>query len=306
MIANRKFAAAHEGLPVWWHQIGEGGHISLDTTMAYAGKQSLRLEKDKGHIGIGQEQEGLAFQKDRKYVFRKWLKSEANRALRIRISLVRDKDPEVCPRISAGFARAMKETDPSIRMIGVAPSHDPELWPLWHKPLLREAGEYLDLLQHGYYLREAAALGLELAGYFQPVSEGAIKVEPFDCQLEPDGQVFALFGVHQGNRLLELPTIMARDAEIDLCASMSPDKKKVYITLLNHNIENESMVKLSLANIPEPVESSMRLLVPQTLELKEKSFQQFDQKPEVVRGRHVNISLPRCSIALVHLGFPEN
>ena len=50
-----------------------------------------------------------------------------------------------------------------------------------------------------FFCREAEPLGLEFAGYFQPVSEGAIRVGPTSSQLEPAGEVFGLCSVHQGN-----------------------------------------------------------------------------------------------------------
>ncbi len=43
------------------------------------------------------------------------------------------------------------------------------------------------------FCREAGPLGLVQASYFQPVTEGAIRVGPLTSELEPDGQVFALY-----------------------------------------------------------------------------------------------------------------
>ncbi len=48
--------------------------------------------------------------------------------------------------------------------------------------------------------REAEALGVEQAYFFQPVSEGAIKVTPLTAEIDTAGKVFAAFKVHQGNR----------------------------------------------------------------------------------------------------------
>ncbi len=197
------------------------------------------------------------------------------------ISLVTNKDPKACAVISRQFAEAMKKVDPTIELIGCAPTHDPALLPIWLAPLLDEAGGSLAMVQNGWYFpnhdkmnmadvakastlealpllrslrqfvdrtphrgnrfgiayyewnvdwgrsgdvvggvfaagmlnlfcREAESLGLVLTGYFQPVTEGAIKVEPLSSELEPDGQVFALYAPHQGNRLLKTSAISRR------------------------------------------------------------------------------------------------
>jgi len=289
------------------------------------------------------------------------------------VSLVKDKDPKVCAVISRRFAEAMKKADPSIELIGCAPTHDPALWPVWIGPLLAEAGDSLGMVQSGWYFpapdkvnmagvakaptqdalpllkslrqfadrtapggkrmgiayyewnvywgrsgdvvggvfaagmlnmfcREAEPLGLALASYFQPVTEGAIKVEPLTCELEPDGEVFALYAAHQGNRLLKTSP-MAADADIDLCASLTPDGRRIYVTVVNRNTASDRALELSLRNFAVPAESAARLLVPLTLEVKGK-FVQHDEKLEVVDGKRVSLKLPPCAVARLCLGAP--
>jgi hypothetical protein len=101
------------------------------------------------------------------------------------------------------------------------------------------------------FCREAETLKLELTSYFQPITEGAIKVNPSNCELESDGQVFALYSAHQGNRLL-MTSPMVEDSDIDLCASLSPDGKAVCVTVANRNINSNRTLELSLRNFTIP------------------------------------------------------
>lgn len=289
------------------------------------------------------------------------------------ISLVTNKDPKVCAVISRQFAEAMKKADPSIELIGCAPTHDPALLPVWLAPLLAEAGGSLGMVQSGWYFpnhdkmnmadvakastqdvlpllrslrqfvdrtapggnrmgiayyewnvdwgrsgdviggvfvagmlnlfcREAEALRLALTGYFQPVTEGAIKVNPLTSELEPDGQVFALYAAHQGNRLLKT-SAMAADADIDLCASLTPDGRRIYVTVINRNTASDHTLELSLRNFAMPAESAARLLVPLTLEVKGK-FVQHDERLTVIDGKKVVLKVPPCGVARVRFGRP--
>jgi alpha-N-arabinofuranosidase len=287
------------------------------------------------------------------------------------ISLVKNKDPKVCAVISRQFAEAMKKADPSIELIGCAPTHDPALLPVWLAPLLAEAGDLLAMVQNGWYFpdhdkmkmaevakastqevlpllkslrqfadrtglggkrmgiafyewnvdwgrpgdvisgvfaagmlnmfcREAESLGLVFTGYFQPVTEGAIKVDPLTSELEPDGQVFTLYVAHQGNRLLKTST-MADDADLDLCASLTPDGKSIYVTVVNRNTTSDRTLELSLRNFAVPAEAAVKLLVPLTVEVKGK-FVQHDEQLPVIDGHKVMLKLPPCGIARMRFG----
>ena len=150
------------------------------------------------------------------------------------------------------------------------------------------------------FCREAESLGLEFTGYFQPVSEGAIKVRPLTSEIEPAGLVFALYAAHQGNRLLVTPPLPA-DADLDLCASLTPDGKCVYATVINRNTDSERTLELSLRNFAMPGEAAAKLLVPLTLEV-EGRFTQREEKLPVMDGDKVRLKLPPCAIARLRFG----
>ena len=152
------------------------------------------------------------------------------------------------------------------------------------------AAEMLNL-----FCREAEPLGLVLAGYFQPVTEGAIKVEPLNSALEADGQVFALYAAHQGNRLLKMPALVA-EAELDLCASLMPDGRRVIVTVVNRNTASERTLELSLRNFAGPATAVAQLLVPRTLDVKGR-FAQRDEQLTVLGGNRVALKLPPCAVA---------
>jgi alpha-L-arabinofuranosidase len=144
------------------------------------------------------------------------------------------------------------------------------------------------------FCREAENLKLELTGYFQPVTEGAIKVDPLTCELEPDGEVFALFAPHQGNRLLKTSS-MAADADIDLCASLAPDGNSIYITFINRNTVNDRMLELSLLNFTPQTNVPAKYLIPLTIETGGKFVQQ-DEKLKVSGGNNLILKIPACTV----------
>ena len=104
------------------------------------------------------------------------------------------------------------------------------------------------------FCREAETLRLEMANYFQPVAEGAIRVTPADCSLEPAGQVFAMFAAHQNNILLDVAAPSALSG-LDVCASISRDKKRIFITAVNRNAKEEKTLNLSLKNFVPDTEA---------------------------------------------------
>ena len=52
------------------------------------------------------------------------------------------------------------------------------------------------------FCREAESLGLSMALFFQIVNEGGMAVDAYSAKLTPLGQIFAMFAVHQGGRLV--------------------------------------------------------------------------------------------------------
>lgn len=87
MVANRKFAANANGMAKRWTTTGEGTKASLDEPNAYVGKTSLRVSvAAQSSGGIVQQEQTLCFRKDTRYKFRWWLKTEADRKVRMRIT----------------------------------------------------------------------------------------------------------------------------------------------------------------------------------------------------------------------------
>lgn len=85
MVANRKFAAVGNNMPKRWYPLSEAGGITMDDKVVFVGKGSVRVGGEKPG-GLGQQQEALAFQKDTRYTFRWWLKSEAEQSVSMRIT----------------------------------------------------------------------------------------------------------------------------------------------------------------------------------------------------------------------------
>ena len=88
--------------------------------------------------------------------------------------------------------------------------------------------------QFNMLCREAPVLNIQMAAMFQPVNEGAIEVKPFSAELTAMGQIFELYRVHHGGRLLATPSPMGND-EIDASASLSSDGRFVRVTVVNRD-----------------------------------------------------------------------
>ncbi len=85
MVANRKFAAAADGVPARWTAFGEGTQVRVDTEHAFAGRQSARVEAPTGG-GIAQCQEALAFERGARYAVRLHVRSDAERTIEVSLS----------------------------------------------------------------------------------------------------------------------------------------------------------------------------------------------------------------------------
>jgi alpha-N-arabinofuranosidase len=169
---------------------------------------------------------------------------------------------------------------------------------MWDRPGDATSGVFAACMLN-MFCREAEALKLELTGYFQPVSEGAIKVGPTASELESDGEVFVLYAQHQGNRLLKTSP-MAADDDIDLCASLTPDGKSIYATVVNRNTKDERTLELSLRSFTLPANATATLLVPTTKEPGGR-FEEREEKLTVIDGNKVVLRLPPCAVARLDL-----
>ncbi len=91
--------------------------------------------------------------------------------------------------------------------------------------------------------REAARLGIAIGCFFQPVNEGAIRVEPDTAWLPAGGQVFPLFQAHRGRTLLDLAPQDGL-ADVDLTASLDERTGQMAITLVNRSPQEQHQVPI--------------------------------------------------------------
>lgn len=149
--------------------------------------------------------------------------------------------------------------------------------------------------------RNAESLGIEMACYFMPINEGVIKITPLTAEFDSAGYVFDLFKVHQGNTLLKIPETDS-NSDINVCASINPDNKMIYATLVNRSIKTEYTVTLSLDNhvIMNPA-ATINYLIPNTLTIKESIFQQRTEKATITENHQIKLMLPPGSIARVNI-----
>lgn len=150
--------------------------------------------------------------------------------------------------------------------------------------------------------REAGSLNVEQSHFFQPITEGGITVTAQGAELDEAGKVFALFAAHQGNRLLKTPDT-ADDADLDVCASLTPDGSQAYVTVINRSTDREHVVEVSLRNFAGPVGAAATLLVPRALDIRS-AFTRREETLPVAEGVRVTLTLPPCTIARVHFSPP--
>ena len=265
------------------------------------------------------------------------------------VSLVEDKDPEMCALVSAEFIRAMKKSDPQIEVIGCSPATNPAARALWLAPLMNEAGDVMDLVQEGWYFpywagtddvfhapvrdilpllrsmraysdslsqalsvknkgivfyewnvswglsgdvlsglfaagmlnmfcREFESLDLVGASYFMPVNEGAIKVGPSSCSFDTDGEVFQMYAAHQNNQVLHLDTDELEQQNLDACASISPDGKMVFITVISTETLESQVFNFSIKNADTSKSVQSLSLIPENFEIGTSTFRKEEKK----------------------------
>jgi alpha-N-arabinofuranosidase len=151
--------------------------------------------------------------------------------------------------------------------------------------------------------READTLGIDLACYFMPINEGVIQVEPSTARLDTAGVVFELFKAHQGNRLLRTPPT-AGDADVDLCASATPDGNRLCVTAINRNLSEERTLEIVLRNAAVPDKATVRCLVPRAVKFEQRTFERRDEQLPVAADKRLAVKLPKGCIARIDLGSP--
>ena len=148
--------------------------------------------------------------------------------------------------------------------------------------------------------REAEALGVEQAYFFQPVTEGVIRITPLAAELDPAGRIFAAFKAHQGNRVLKLPEMPA-DAALDTCASASSDGRRVYVTVVNRSATKDQRVELLLKSVANPVKAKLKLLIASDASPQQSSFEERSEQPALLGGNRLAVTVPRSSVAVLEL-----
>ncbi len=93
--------------------------------------------------------------------------------------------------------------------------------------------------------RESENLRITRGYYFMAVNEGIVRVTPYSAYLDASGLMFGLFQSHCGKKLLSLPPVDAL-ADVDYCASFDQEKQVVNVTLINRNMSDERLIKLTL------------------------------------------------------------
>jgi len=176
--------------------------------------------------------------------------------------------------------------------------------------------------------REANALGIDQAYYFQPVNEGGIRVSPLTARLDTGGKVFAAFRGHQGNRQIKLPAVPA-DADLDVAASIRANGSHVYLTIINRSVREDRTLELTLKNMTQLSGASVRFLIAK--DLTEPTYSAFpilsgpstalvanevtpqhtqflerEEKPTLGEGGHLELKVPRCSVAVLELTHGNN
>ena len=195
-------------------------------------------------------------------------------------------------------ARASLQRDlPAGRRFGIAFD---EWNTLWGRPGSVGMGLYAAGVLN-FLGREGASLGIERAYYFMPINEGAIRVTPLTASLDDAGDVFELYQVHQANRRLLTPE-MPPDADLDLCASITPGGGQVYVSLVNRSTNDEQTVALELRHFARPLESAVKFLIPPTLDANAHGFRQVSSTPRVRDDQSVEVKIPPGAIGRVRFG----
>ena len=203
--------------------------------------------------------------------------------------------------------RALDAAGPDGRRIGIAFDE----WNLWHnwfiKPFENEwhigpidavfAAAQLNLL-----CQEAGDLRIPMAAMFEPVNEGAIRVQPFSADLTAMGQVFALYRAHHAARLLKTDPPRGGQA-LDVCASLSPDRQLVNVTIVNQATAGDRAIDLILAG-GRPRKATVTTLSVRDLQ----PDITMDRRTQEVTPRsdgRLSWILPRFGIALIQVDVDD-
>lgn len=150
--------------------------------------------------------------------------------------------------------------------------------------------------------REGGMLGLSMACYFMPVNEGAIAVSPLAAELDAAGHVFELYKVHQQNLLLTIPA----HPIVDLCASITPDAKKVYLTAVN-NINEEQSLQFSFdGDVKDGDTVLVTSLMPRSLDIAETKFDRVERVLLISKGGLLELIIKRGEVLRLEINLKSD
>jgi alpha-L-arabinofuranosidase len=121
----------------------------------------------------------------------------------------------------------------------------------------------------GGVIRNAKKLGVVFTNYFEPINEGAITVNEFDSELTPLGEVMVLFGHHQFNTRLVLPTDSNTNDDLDFTASVraaapasaseTGSQGTLLLHIVNRNADQAYSLQLQLKGLAKGVVAATKI-----------------------------------------------
>ena len=149
------------------------------------------------------------------------------------------------------------------------------------------------------FCREFGSLGVDIGCYFEPINEGAIRVEPDRAWLTTVGQVMRLHKAHVGNTLIELPGFKSGE-DVDVAASVSGDGARIVVTAVNRHRRDERAVELSI-----PGGKSLAGAAGVMLHAPRETAVHMDESPLPISttGSVVSFTLPRQSVAKLDISL---
>ncbi len=149
-------------------------------------------------------------------------------------------------RVREDFRHIRDQLDrctPPGRKVGIS-FDEWNVWYTWYaRPRVLD-GVHAACMQH-LILREAARYGVTIGSYFEPVNEGAIRIDAHTAQLTTVGRVLAMLADHQGRMRMRLPAAL-EGTDIDALASLDV-AGGVLVTVANRNPTRPVAVNLAVA-----------------------------------------------------------
>lgn len=138
--------------------------------------------------------------------------------------------PQQVRRDLRRIRRELARHTPAGRFVGLS-FDEWNVWYAWYaRPRLLD-GLHAALMQQ-MLIRDAAGLGVTIACYFQPVNEGAIRVDAHRAGLTPAGRMLAWLADHQQHRRLS-GRLAAGPDTIDVVASRDDTTGDILLTAVN-------------------------------------------------------------------------